>query len=62
MNPRNKDVQKFINLKTGAFYASCFFMAVIKKRFGTTELWVLCIEAVILGISSVESYVEGKAL
>ena len=31
MNPRNQDIQKFINLKMGAFYASCIFIAVIGK-------------------------------
>ena len=44
----------------GGFHASCIFIAVIRKRFGAEGLKDLCIEATLIGISSVESMIRGK--
>ena len=38
VNPSNKDIQKFINLKMGAFYASWIFITVIGTWFSATGL------------------------
>ena len=37
MDPRNLELCNFVNLRMGAFLASCIFMAVIGKRFGAAE-------------------------
>ena len=60
MDPRNRDLQRFINLRMGAFHASCIFIAVIGKRFAAAGLKDLCIEAGLVGVSSVESMLKGK--
>ena len=60
MEPKNIQRKNFINLIMGGFHASCIFIAVIGKRFGTAGLKDLCIEATLIGISSVESMIRGK--
>ena len=44
----------------GTFHASCIFIAVIGKRFGAAGLKVACIEAFLIGKSSVGRVLKGK--
>ena len=44
-NPANADLQRFINMRMGAFHASCIFIGVIEKRFGSVGLKDIIIEA-----------------
>ena len=60
MEPKNMQLKNFINLRMGGFHASYIFIAVIGKRFGTAGLKDFCIEATLIGISSVKSMIKGK--
>ena len=60
MDPRNEELKKFINLRMGAFHASCIFIAVIGKRFGAAGLKDLLVESGLVGTASAESILKGK--
>lgn len=59
LNPKNEDLNKFINLQMGGFHVSCIFIAVIGKRFGA-GLKDLLIKSGITGTSSVDCILRGK--
>ena len=60
MDPRNIGLCNFVNLRMGTFHVSCIFIAVTGKRFGAAGLKVVCIEASLIGISSVDRVLKGK--
>ena len=59
MNPENIQLKDFINLRMGGFHASCIFIAVIGKRFGSAGLRDI-IESGIVGTGVAESVIKGK--
>ena len=59
-NPANADLQRFINMRMGGFYASCIFIGVIRKRFSSAGLKGIIIEANLVGQGSVDSTLRGK--
>ena len=48
-NPSNPDLQRFINMRMGAFHDTCIFIGVIRKRFGSVGLKDIIIEANLVG-------------
>ena len=60
MDPRNLELCNFVNLRMGAFHASCIFIAVIGKQFGAAGLKDVCIETSLIGIGSVDRVLKGK--
>ena len=60
MDARNLELCNFVNLRMGAFHASCIFFAVIGKRFGAAGLKDVCTEASLIGIGSVDRVLKGK--
>ena len=59
-NPANADLQRFVNMKMCVFYASCIFIVVIGKCFGSAGLKGIIIEANLVGKGSVDSTLRGK--
>ena len=59
-DPRNFEHHNFVNLRVGAFHASCIFIAVISKQSGSAELKDVCIEASLIDIGSVYRVMKGK--
>ena len=59
-NSTNKDLQSFINLWMGPFYACCIYLAVLGKRFGSAGLREIIAEADLTGPGSVEAVLRGK--
>ena len=60
MDPKNEELKSFISLRMGVFHASCIFIAAIGKRFAAAGLQDLCIEADLVGTTSVEKIIKGK--
>ena len=59
-NPANKDLQSFINLRMGPFHAYCIYLPVLGKRFGSTGLREITVEADLTGPGSAEAVLRGK--
>ena len=59
-NPANKDLQSFIHLWMGSFYACCIYLAVLGKRFGSAGLREIIVEANLTGSGSVEAVLNRK--
>ena len=60
LNPNNFELRDFINFQMGGFHASCIFLAVIGKRFGSAGIRDLIVEAGLTGPDSVERILMGK--
>ena len=60
MDTRNLQLRNFVNLRIGAFHASCIFIAAIGKRFRAAGLKDVCIEGSLIGIGSVDRVLKGK--
>ena len=60
MNPANLQLKDFINLRMGGFHASCIFIVVIGKRFGSAGLRDIIIESGLVGAGVAESVIKGK--
>ena len=59
-NPNLQECRDMINLRMEGFHACAIFIAVIGKRFSSAGLKDVIIESDLLGISSVESTLNGK--
>ena len=60
LNPKNSEMNEFINLRMGGFHASLVFIAVICKRFYDAGLKDVFVETNLVGSEMTNSVLRGK--